>query len=81
VPPGIFFPDYEVELDDVTVERLGLTEPADALILVIVTVGERVEEATANLLGPLVVNRHTRQAAQVVLAGSRYETRAPLVAP
>jgi flagellar assembly factor FliW len=78
VPPALFFADYAPELDDATVERLGLTDAADALILVIVTLGERPADATANLLGPIVINRHTRQAVQAVLAGSGYDLRTPL---
>ena len=35
---------------------------------VLVTVAERADDATANLLGPIVVNRHTRSAVQAVLA-------------
>ena len=39
------------------IEFLGIQSPADALMLNIVTV--RNEQATVNLKGPIVVNRHT----------------------
>jgi flagellar assembly factor FliW len=61
--PGLFFPDYEPEIDDDTVTRLELKSADDALLLVIVTAGDPVASSTANLLGPIVVNRHTRAAA------------------
>jgi flagellar assembly factor FliW len=77
--PGLFFPDYEPEIDDDTAERLGLKSADDALLLVIVTVADPVAASTANLLGPIVVNRHTRAAAQAVLGTSRYATREALV--
>ncbi len=77
-PPAAFFPDYEPELDDGTAERLGLTQAEDALMLVILTVEKPPESATANLMGPIVVNKNTLDAAQVVLADSGYELRAPL---
>ena len=77
-PPAVFFPDYEPELDDGTAERLGLSEADDALMLVILTVEKPPESATANLMGPIVVNKNTLDAAQVVLADSGYELRAPL---
>jgi flagellar assembly factor FliW len=77
-PPTVFFPDYEPELDDGTAERLGLSLADDALMLVILTVDKSPADATANLLGPIVVNKHTLDAAQVVLADSGYELRAPL---
>ena len=79
VPPMVFFPDYEPELDDATAERLELERGEDAIVLAMVTLGEQAVDATANLLGPIVVNRHTNRAAQAVLANSGYELRTPLV--
>jgi flagellar assembly factor FliW len=77
--PALFFPDYEPEIDDDTASRLELTSADDALLLVIVTVADPVADSTANLLGPIVVNRHTRAAAQAVLGNSGYATREALV--
>jgi flagellar assembly factor FliW len=79
VPPTMFFPDYAPEIDDDVAERLGLQSADDALLLVIVTVGADPAQATANLLGPIVVNRHTRDAVQAVLADGSHELRAPLL--
>jgi flagellar assembly factor FliW len=77
--PGLFFPDYAPEIDDDTADRLELKSADDALLLVIVTVTDPVDSSTANLLGPIVVNRHTRAAAQAVLGNSGYATREALV--
>jgi flagellar assembly factor FliW len=77
--PGLFFPDYEPEIDDDIANRLSLTSADDALLLVIVTVATPISASTANLLGPIVVNRHTRAAAQAVLSNSGYATREALV--
>jgi flagellar assembly factor FliW len=74
--PGTFFPGYGVELDDDTVARLGLTTADDALVLLVVTPGEGVASATANLLAPVVVNARTRAAAQVILSGTEWPVRA-----
>jgi flagellar assembly factor FliW len=65
--PVVLFPDYEPEVDDAHAEALGLTSAEDALVLVLVTVAERAEDATANLLAPIIVNVHTLVAAQIVL--------------
>jgi len=78
VPPAPFFPDYAPEVDDETGRRLGLADPADALVLLVVTPGERPEDATANLFAPIVVNQRTRAGVQVVLAGTDHPLRAPL---
>jgi flagellar assembly factor FliW len=75
IPPAVFFPEYAPEVDDVTAERLGLNAAEDALIL---TISEGPADATANLLGPIIVNQHSLEAAQVVLAGSGHDLHAPL---
>ena len=78
--PFPFFPDYTPEIDDATAERLDLTDASDAVLLVLLTVGDSLAATTANLMAPIVVNVHTRRAAQTVLAGSPYALRQPLVA-
>jgi flagellar assembly factor FliW len=77
--PEAFFADYSPELDDATAERLGLTTADDALVFVILTVAQRIEQTTANLMAPVVVNRHTGEAVQALLVNSGYEIRTPLV--
>lgn len=79
VPPDPFFPDYAPVLDEDDADRLGIAESEDVIVLLVVNLGERVKDATANLLGPVIVNRHTLAAAQVVLSGQDLPTRRPLV--
>jgi flagellar assembly factor FliW len=78
-PPAIFFPSYEVDLDDATVATLDLRSADEALLLVIISATDRAETATANLLGPLVINTRTREGVQAILAESGYGTRVPLL--
>ena len=78
VVPGAYFSDYEIELDDQECGDLGLTDSADALVLVMLTVGRDAANTTANLLAPVVINARTRAAAQVILTGSDWPVRAPL---
>jgi flagellar assembly factor FliW len=78
VEPWVFYPDYEFELDKSTSERLSLSDPGDSIVLCVVTLGDRPEEATVNLLGPIVVNRYTHEACQAVLDPSLFNVRAPL---
>jgi flagellar assembly factor FliW len=75
VPPGALFPDYTIEIDEQHVARLGLESADDAMVLAIVTLGD---PPSANLLGPVVVNRRTRVAAQVVQYQSTYRAAEPL---
>jgi flagellar assembly factor FliW len=78
MPPYVFFPDYVVDLDDAVAAKIHLEKAEDCLLLVIVTLGATPEDATANLLGPVVINLQTREGMQAVLAESGYSTRVPL---
>jgi flagellar assembly factor FliW len=80
VPAMLFFPDYSPEIDESTAGRIGLGSAEDALLLVILTVGEEAIDVTANLLGPIVVNQKTNEATQAVLSGQDFELRQPLFA-
>jgi flagellar assembly factor FliW len=80
VPPGLFFPDYNVTVDEDTQERLGLSSAEDAVVLVILTLA-RGQTPTANLLGPIVINAKNLEAAQVVQLASNYSAAEPLRKP
>jgi flagellar assembly factor FliW len=54
--PFPFFPDYEVRLSDSEAERIGVSDPAEADVLVIVRAAEELEDFSVNLLAPLIVS-------------------------
>lgn len=78
VVPWPFFPDYEPELPEADQEALGLATADDALVLCLLTVQRAEQTVTANLMAPVVVNRTTRTARQVVLADAGWPLQAPL---
>jgi flagellar assembly factor FliW len=78
VPPATFFPDYAPEVDDETVAALEITDVADVLMLVVLTAGTSLEDTTANLVAPVLVNTATRRAAQVVLSDATLSISTPL---
>jgi flagellar assembly factor FliW len=83
ITPWLFFPDYELVVDDAELADLELSRSEDAEVFLLLTVhrdGEQVSDITANLLGPIVVNTVTRRGRQVVLDQPAYSTRASLVA-
>lgn len=79
IPPLPFFPGYEPEIDDDTLELLDVHDADRLVVLLVVSAGEKVANATVNLLAPIVVDRVTRRAVQVLLAGADFPLRAPLV--
>jgi flagellar assembly factor FliW len=78
VPSFLVLPDYQPDIPDEDAALLGLLDPDDALVLNIVTLHPD-GEATANLKGPIIVNRHTLRAKQVVLMnGGNWALQHPL---
>ncbi|ATW25692.1 flagellar assembly protein FliW [Candidatus Formimonas warabiya] len=75
INPFIFFPDYSFDLEDFAAESIGLMDISDAWIFTLLTMSKDISRATANLLGPLVINKKNHQGIQVVLNDSRYTTK------
>lgn len=79
VPAGMFFPDYQPEVEFSAVAALDVQAPEDLLPLLVVNPGESAAGATVNLLAPVLVNHTNRRAAQIVLTED-LPIRAPLLA-
>lgn len=81
IEPGGIVPGYEPEIFDADVEQLGIIDPAEAMILNIVTLHrQQPVEANVNLIGPIVVNRRTRIGRQLVISNySKYSAHHALV--
>jgi flagellar assembly factor FliW len=80
VPPAVFFPDYAPEIDDETLLGLAVRDPKNLLVLLVIATGATADEATANLMAPIILNQETRRAVQLVLSGTGLPVRAPLLA-
>jgi flagellar assembly factor FliW len=72
------FPDYQVELDESDEEALGIRDPKDVALFLVVTVRSDPLGATANQMAPIVVNTLTRIGRQKLVSTSEYSVRAPL---
>jgi len=79
VNPFLFRPDYEVNISNEELAEIGIRSPEKALILSIVTIpGDG--PMTANLQGPLIINRDNRTGKQAVLSDARWKTRHDIMA-
>lgn len=76
IDPQSVLSEYAPILSDDQVADLALTSPDDALLLVVAHPSP--EGVSVNLLAPVVVNRTTGAAAQVILEDQDYPLRAPL---
>jgi flagellar assembly factor FliW len=75
VNPFLFRPDYEVNISNEELAEIGINAPEKALIFSIVTIPPDGSPMTANLQGPLIINRDTRMGKQAVLSDSRWKTK------
>jgi len=80
IDPFLFRPDYEMDIDNEELRPIGITDPEKAVIFTIVTVPPDNSPMTANLQGPLVINRDSRLGVQAVLTDSRWKTKHDILA-
>lgn len=74
--PFVFFPDYTFELDDANMSKLGVEDMEDVLVCTLISIpAGGIANMTTNLLAPVVINRHTKEARQVVLEKTQYTTK------
>ena len=63
IDPFIIADDYEADIDDSELLRIGIKDPADG------------GPVTANFQGPLIINKKNHLCMQAILDGSKYTTK------
>jgi flagellar assembly factor FliW len=79
VNPFLFRSDYEVDIGDDELREIGISTPEKALIFTIVTIPPSGGSMTANLQGPVIINRELRTGKQAVLTDPRWKTKHDIV--
>lgn len=77
-PPRLFLTDFCVRIDPLEVAELDIQDVDDTEMWAIVTVPDDPRRMSANLQGPIVVNRANGKGKQVVLTRSHYSTQHPM---
>lgn len=80
IDPFIFRPDYEIDIEDSLLAPLKIASPSDVLVFVLITIPTDGSPITANLQGPLIINRENNEAMQAILSDPRWQTKHDLVA-
>lgn len=75
VAPFTFFQDYDFEVDDEFARQLGLSTEKLPEVFNVVSIREKTEEMTANLLAPIIINWHNQTGMQIVLEKTPYTLR------
>ncbi|SDX97520.1 flagellar assembly protein FliW [Salimicrobium album] len=73
--PYLFFKDYEFDIDENSKAELQLETPEDVELYCVLTVRDPFRESTINLQAPVVINKRTNQAKQLILNSSWYHTK------
>ncbi|MGM0855024.1 MAG: flagellar assembly protein FliW [Bacillota bacterium] len=73
--PFVFFKEYDFELDQASVELLEHPAEKEVQVLSILTVRETLQESTANLQAPIIINLANRKGKQVILNNTDYQTK------
>ncbi len=78
VDPTLVMEDYKLSVVEGDLESIGLKDDGDYLLFSIVNLNNDPAKTTANLLGPLVINKENHKAKQVISTNEKYSVRQPL---
>ena len=79
VSPFEIIKEYEIVLNQETMEKLEVKSPNDIMLLNIITVGQTLEESTVNMKAPIVINVRNNCGMQIILQDEEYSIWHPLL--
>ncbi|HMA65977.1 MAG: flagellar assembly protein FliW [Fibrobacterota bacterium] len=79
INPLLFEPNFDPKIIKEQLDDLAVETPEDLLMYVIVTIRENPLESTANLVGPIILNRRKKIGKQIIIDDDRYTTREPIL--
>ena len=80
IDPFLFRPDYALDVGDEVLEEIGVKDPGDALVFSIVTAPADGGPITANLMGPVIISKSSRNGMQAVLGDPRWRVKHDIMA-
>lgn len=79
INPLVFEPEYNPSFVKEQLGELSIEKPEDLLLYTIVTIKDNPLESTANLVGPVIINRIKRLGKQIIIDDERYTTQEPII--
>ena len=79
VDPKLIIEDYKLDVDAHDLEKLEVKNDEDMINFAIVTLNDNAAKTSINLLGPIVINKVTHQAKQLISLSDKYSVRHPLL--
>ena len=65
--PFLFVENYDFEIPDSTVEKMGIEEVKEATIFSIVKIPDEISKTSLNLKAPVIINNKLRRGKQIIL--------------
>lgn len=75
INPWDFFKEYEIEIDNNQLKEIEISSHSQMAIFNILTISDDIENSTANLLAPIIINVNNKKARQFVLNDKIYKTK------
>jgi len=79
INPFTVFEDYDIEISEETISKLSINQVQDIMIYSILTIPENVNEITANLRAPIVLNLASKKGVQEIINNEKYTTKHKIV--
>jgi flagellar assembly factor FliW len=79
INPVIFRPDYSLEVPKEELEEIGIDSLEKILNFAVVTIPQNPMEMTANLQGPIIINKETRVGRQSISTNLEWGVRHPIL--
>lgn len=79
INPMLFKPDYSPNIIKEQLENLAIDKPEDILLYTLVTIKADPRESTANLIGPVVINKTKRIGKQIIIDDEKYSTKVKII--
>ena len=76
--PLIVCPDYNPQVDRLSISEIGELKDEEVLVLVTVTVPHDLKQMTVNLKGPFIINVAEMKAAQSIIDNDEYPVKFPI---
>jgi len=79
INPLLFCPTYAPKFAKEQLDDLFIQKPEDVLLYSIVTIAQNPLLSTANLIGPVLINKTKKIGNQIILDDDRYSTQEPIL--
>ncbi len=75
INPRLFRNDYALEVEQKDLDEIGIKSTENILDFAIVTIPENTSKMTANLQGPIIINRKTKVGRQSISLNAEWKVR------